>query len=228
MRSRPIASPGLARANARKRKKEIAERFRYLMHFARPCSESHLAFFQQNVRRARLLVWAFAILFVTLCARGYYLATDSSIRAKADLVLLNSELSSVVALARESERLGRLASRLEDLSLSELRNVLSDASILAERASRDFQAQYASWSNLRGRIREDSSTYEALRAQLAELQRLQNEEIVRLKQMLDAAQEPSIYADVVNLLLSFSLGILSSLLASGLYTWWKSRGSSTA
>jgi hypothetical protein len=223
MRKQNMTSLGAARAAMKRRREEVAAKMRDWASQARNLSESQLAFIRQNAFRTKMLVVIFSLLFSALAGRAYYLATDSFIRSKADMVLLNTELSSASALARESERLSRLASRLENVSLGELREILANAASLAERASRDFKAQYSSWSALRGKIKEDSSTYESLRVQLAELQRLQNEEILRLKQMLDAAQKPSIFADAMNLTLSFALGVLSSLLASGVYTWWQER-----
>jgi hypothetical protein len=215
---------GTQRVQLRKRRSEIAAR---LAAFGRAAAAipkmAHAVYLRETEWRYRLVVTLFALSFLTLAGRGYYLATSPFIRTKANLVVLNTEQSSVAALVSQTEQLRLLTNNVERASLADIRAALEKTVTVANRAALDFQGQFEAWSELRGKIKQDSSTYDALRAQLSDLQKLQQGEILRLKEALDAAQKPSIFADVFNLSLSFVLGVLSSILASALYEGWRRR-----
>lgn len=171
--------------------------------------------------RLRSIILLFGLAFSTLLGRAYYLATNPLLQLRAAMVVANAPQDSLVALARESARLEQVSKNLDSMSINAIKQALKDASSVAVRAALDFNAQSRAWSDLRGKIRQDSSTYDALRNDLATLQSIQREEIMRLKEMLDKAQRPSIFVDVWNLALSFILGVLSSLVASTMYERWR-------
>ncbi len=171
--------------------------------------------------RSRVVVVALMLGFVALTARLIYLTTDAGLKLRAAVFVANSPQSALNQLVKETADLTRLADDIETMSIGDIRRRLRSSIAVADRAAVEFEAQSKAWSYVRGRIKEDSSTYDALRKDLAESQRLQEDEVRRLKRLLDDAQKPSLIADTWNLALSFFLGFLSSLLASAMYEKWK-------
>jgi hypothetical protein len=214
---------GTVKVATRRRKSEVASRLAMLSRFKRVFRKGHAEYTAMNFNRSRFVLIVFVALFALLLGRAYYLATSPFIRAQANLLSANTELSSVGALARQSSRLDQLSSQVEEMSLSDIRALLDETAALARRAARDFQSQYDSWSSLQGNIQEDSRAHDALRLKLDEVKRLQEGEVVRLKAMLDEAQKPSVFADALNLIISFFLGVLGSIAANAIYTAWQAR-----
>lgn len=171
--------------------------------------------------RTRVVVVALMLGFVALTARLIYLTIDAGLKLRAAVFVANSPQSALNQLVKETADLTRLADDIETMSIGDIRRRLRSSIAVADRAAVEFEAQSKAWSYVRGRIKEDSSTYDALRKDLAESQRLQEDEVRRLKRLLDDAQKPSLIADTWNLALSFFLGFLSSLLASAMYEKWK-------
>jgi hypothetical protein len=201
----------------------VSRQLGYLAARASYAAQSAIGAVSIPAWRSKFVVIVFGLLFSALLGRAFYLATNPLNRLRSAMVVANAPQDSLVALVREAERLKQLSSNIESLSISQLKAELQNSISVAQRAALEFNAQSQAWSDLRGKIKEDSTTYNALRADLAKLQELQQGEILRLKKMLDEAQRPSIFADAWNLGLSFALGVLSSILASWLYEAWKGR-----
>ncbi len=155
--------------------------------------------------RSRFVLALIGLAFIGLLGRAYFLATNPLIQLRAAMAVANAPQDSLVSLARESARLEQISKNLDSMSINAIKQALQDSIAVAERAALDFNAQSKAWSDLRGKIRQDSSTYDALRNDLATLQSIQRGEILRLKQMLEEAQRPSIFADAWNLALSQNL-----------------------
>ena len=216
-------SPGAARVRMRMRKAQISHYLWALSVRGREFGLNTLLAAKMPPWRSKLLVALLGLAFAMLLGRAFYLATNPLSRISANLVVANQPQDSLAALVKQAARLSQLSKNIESLSINSLRGAMEDSVAAAERAAVDFNAQSTAWSELRGKIKNDSSTYDALRAQLADLQRMQKDEIVRLKKLLDEAQRPSIFADAWSLFLSFLIGVLGSLLASGLYEAWRER-----
>jgi hypothetical protein len=219
---------GSAKTAMRHRRADVAYRMAYWKQVARRFRVEHLQYVSLNDSRARIVMAIFTLAFTIALGRAYYLATDPFLRQQAALIAVNTELSSVSALERQSRKLSELTVRVEAISIGELRTLLIETAKIARGAAVDFQTQYEAWSSMRGMIKQDSSTYDALRSQLAEAKKMEQEEILYLKKMLEAAQQPSIFSDVVNLTISFVFGIVSSLVASAMYERWSHRRRSAA
>lgn len=173
--------------------------------------------------RPRIVVVALMLGFIALTVRLLYLTTDAGLKLRAAVFVANSPQSALNQLVKETADLSRLADNFEEMSIADIRRRLRSSIAVADRAALEFEAQSKAWSYVRGKIKDDSSTYDALRRDLAESQRLQEDEVRRLKRLLDDAQKPSLIADTWNLSLSFFLGVLSSLLATAMYEKWKER-----
>jgi hypothetical protein len=218
-----LASIGSARARTRRRKKEVSRLLWNLALKGRDLGRNALLAARMPPWRSKFLIALLGVCFAVLLGRAFFLATNPLNRLRANLVVANQPQDSLSALVQQATKLSALSQNIESVSISSLRAAMEDSVATAQRAALDFNAQSNAWSELRGKIKDDSSTYESLRAQLADLQRMQKEEVVRLKSLLDEAQRPSIFADAFNLFLSFFVGVLSSLIASGLYEKWQTR-----
>lgn len=223
-----LTSPGSAKVRAKRRKRQISERMSDIPPQRISVEEAPVAALRSQGWRSRFIVVIFGLLFAVLVGRAFFLATNPLMKLRAAMFTANSPQNALFELAQETAKLHQLSASLESMSINQLRETIQQSAAVAQRAALEFSAQSRAWSELRGRIREDSSTYEALRADLARLQSLQQQEIVGLKRMLDEAQRPSIFADALNLSLSFSPGVLSSILASWMYERWGKHQSSTA
>lgn len=173
--------------------------------------------------RSRLLVTIFAIGFVFMLGRAYYLATSPDIKMKAQMLAANLPLDALSALVYQSDRLSALSQDIDSVSVSTLRSAISDTAKAANSAAKEFRSRSQAWSELRGKIKNDQSTYDSLRSELEQVQKLQRGELIKLKKMLDEAQKPSIFADTINLTISFLLGVVGSILATWLYESWKGK-----
>lgn len=174
-----------------------------------------------------IVKWIFYVAFALLAWRACFIVLSPSQRLKAALVTTNIEPAAGPALIAQVKVLNDLSANIETTSIALLRDALQKTSRLAERATREFEAQYQSWTLLRGQIKNDGTTYNELRQQLEQTQALQDREIVRLQDALSKAQKPSMWSDMGTLALSFGLGILSSILATILWErtprlkrWW--------
>lgn len=188
---------------------------------------SALAFLQRRSRFMMVLIYVVAAL---LAYRAAFVVLSPSYRMRSALVTANLSPVSLGRLMDQAGVLNRLASNIEHTTISELRGALDVMVNLTERSSRELQAQYDAWSIVRGQIKNDGTTYNELRARLEQTQRLQETEILRLREALDRAQKPSTWTDVGNIGLSFLFGVLSSILATFIWEkrssagrWWQSQ-----
>lgn len=213
-----IQSVGNAKARARRRKKQLsAALFERAAGRAPEACNSEVIVSRVPLWRPKLIVVIFAFAFTTVAARAFFLATNPINQLRATMVAANSPQDSLAALVRQADQLESLSQNIEAISIATLRQAMNDSVAAAQRAALDFDSQSKAWSELRGKIKNDSSTYDQLRKDLYELKKMQSEEIVRLKTLLDEAQRPSLFADIWNLVFSFALGIGSSVFASALY-----------
>jgi len=172
---------------------------------------------------SHFLLSLFAIGFALMIGRAYCLATDQDNRLRAQLISANLPLDALSELVYQSDKLTSISENIESVSVAALRISISDTAKAASNAAEEFRARSKAWSELRGKIKNDQSTYDNLRSDISQVQALQKDEVIKLKKMLDEAQRPSIFADAFNMTLSFILGILGSIISSWLYESWKGK-----
>jgi len=156
------------------------------------------------------------------------LTIDGNNRLRAHLVYMNRTPISFAELGNQVVRLNEMTSHLDSYSISEIKNAMHTSAILAEIARSEFESQYNSWLYVQGKIGNDTDSLLKLREQLNLLQNLNDKEITRLKKVIDDTNRPSIFESSFNLLLSFVLGVLSSILASHIYTKYQRRTSTAS
>jgi hypothetical protein len=178
-------------------------------------------------KRSRVLMFSAAIFWLVVIVRAAILTVGASNHLRSDLALMNRTPRSLIALGEQVEVLNRIATDIDNYNLGQIKTELATTAYLAGTAQVEFQAQYEAWVSVRGQTSKDKASYLELRQRMDELQHLQDSELVRLKNLLDHATKPTMLSDVVNMALSFFLGVVSSIFASHLYDRWKSRDKNT-
>lgn len=174
-------------------------------------------------RRADLLLTVFVLLAVALLVRAAFVTIGTSNRLQTNLALMNRTPQSFLDLGAQVETLSEMTAEIDQHSLAEIKSALITTSRLAAYAQVESRAQYDAWLAIKNASVQDKKVFLQLRNQLDEVRRFQDTEIVRLKKLLDDSTKPSLLADGMNLMFSFVVGVLSSILASRLYEPWKAR-----
>jgi hypothetical protein len=174
-------------------------------------------------RRRRVFLSVFLAGSAALIVQAGILTVGASNRLQSNLAVMNRSPQSFIALGSQVEELRRITTNIDDYKLREIKSALTTTARLAGHAQSEFLAQYESWVSVQGEIEKDKDSFQQLRQRLDEVKRLQDSEIVRLKDLLDRSAKPSLIADGLNLGISFLVGILSSVLASHIYEKLKLR-----
>lgn len=212
--------PGYLRVIAKRRKAQIIASRRLIRDQGPVNDRSNTIVAKLPVWRSLLLLSLLVFCFISLAGYALYLTTNPLNQLRAHMMTANQPLDALSALIQQSDRLDQLSKNIENISIALLKQELDRSVMLANLAAKEFDAQSKSWSEMRGKIKQDNSTYDALRMELAELEKIQKDQIVRFKQVISEAERPSILADIRDLFLTFILGVLSSLIASSLYKKW--------
>lgn len=144
-------------------------------------------------------------------------------REKVNLVLMNRAPLSLQKLNEHAKKLESMTADIEQYSFAGIRGAIEETTHLVTLTNRELKAQYDAWLEIQTRIKSDAGSFYRLRDQLDEIQNLQDQQILDLKRMLEAAEKPSVVDDFINLSLTFLLGVFSSLLASAAWAEWKNR-----
>jgi len=155
--------------------------------------------------------------------RGAILTVGEENNRRANLAIMGRSADSLARLNAHMASLDRMTANIERYNFGQIRETLALTNSLVSQLGREFAAQQKSWEAIQAEIRKDEISFLDLKNQLAQIQKLQAGEIVRLKQAIDEATRPSLVADMVNLFFSFVLGFLSSIAASWAYVRWKGR-----
>lgn len=161
---------------------------------------------------------------IPLCAGVLYMlghtihfALSQNSREQVNLMLMNRTPRSFEELRIQTERLNAITSNIEKYSLGEIRQELQRTSGLVTISRKEFAAQYDAWLEVKEAAGQDRESFLELRAQLDDVSRLQDNQIQRLRKLLDESAEPSFFDSVLGLVGSFFLGVMSSVLASAAY-----------
>lgn len=226
-RAHPVNA--LSRVRARKRRRLVsAVLVRARLSNAVVRSEEYFALLRTLQWRSRFVVGVLTVFALLILYRASFVVLSPSYRARNAMLQANLQPVFVAPLIEQVGKLKTIGENVETTTIVDLREALTNTVRLAEHATKEFEAQYASWSVLRGEIKNDGTTYNELRRQLEETQRMQEAEIIRLRGALDKAVKPSVWWDIGAGAVTFLLGILSSILASmtwermpALKEWWR-------
>ncbi len=168
---------------------------------------------KHNTRLLTVLFF-FVLIFGALIYRSSVLTLGEENREKVNLVLMNREPVSLEKLNNHVENLERMTSNINEYSFSKIEAAIRETITLVNFTNRELNAQYNAWLEVKGKIREDSTSFQKLKNDLRKIQKMQGQEILALKKLLDEAEQPNSFADGFNLALTFTLGIMSSLIAT--------------
>jgi ABC-type antimicrobial peptide transport system permease subunit len=174
-------------------------------------------FFKIRVKVISSLLMLLAIFYSVYFA---ILMVKSSNRLKANLVIMNRTPTSLIELNKQADVLQKITSNIDSHTLGDIKNALTETANLAELVGVEFQAQYNSWVIVKGQINKDTDNFIQLKQKLDQVQNFQDIEIVRLKKLLDESTKPSFLSISFNIFASFAVGVLSSILASHVYSRW--------
>lgn len=178
---------------------------------------------QTKYFRANFILVTLALGFSLLIVRAVILSLSDEAKLRTNVVLMNRAPVSLQQLTSHIGELEVMTSNIEKVSLGEIKLGLENTIRLVNQSNMELKAQYDAWIRIKDEIKKDDAQFRGLRNQLTHMQSLQDEEILRLKNMLNKAQKPSIFADATNLFLSFVLGVLSSIIATRGLRWWEMR-----
>jgi hypothetical protein len=175
--------------------------------------------------RARIAVvfLLFLACAISLTYRAIELTIGGENRAVTNLALISRKNMSMERLNNQITALDRITDNIDRSSIGDLKAVLVQTATLLKATEIDIGAQYKAWDVIKSEINKDDATYRAVALRLAEVRAQQDDQILRLQGLLDTARQPRILITVSQYVLSFGLGVLSSILASWLNSWWASR-----
>lgn len=150
-------------------------------------------------------------------AHVFYLIVHPESREQMNLALMNRTPQSFEELRIQTEKLNEITSNIENFSLGEIRQELQRTSRLVTISRKEFHAQYEAWLEVKETTSQDRESFLQLRAQLDDISRLQDNQIRRLRALLDESEKPGFLDSLLGLSGSFFLGVLSSVLASAAY-----------
>lgn len=174
-------------------------------------------------KRTIVILAVLLVAISVLIYRAGMLTIGDDNRLRANLVVMNRTPISVKKLTEHVDYLQSMMNNIDSFRLIDIRDALQKTVTLVRESSMEYKAQYDAWMAVRDEISKDKNSFLKLRQQLDQTQKLQSEEVVRLKKALDEVNRPSLYADMLNLSLSFVLGVLSSILATKIISWWSTR-----
>lgn len=161
------------------------------------------------------------LIVVLIIVRATIVSIGDNNRLRSNLVVMNRSPQSFVALGAQIEELQRMTLNIDNYRLVEIKSALEKTARLAGNAKTEFQAQYDAWVYVQSQSTKDKENFLQLRQKLDDVQKLQDREIVRLKKLLDESTKSSLLDYSFTLLLSFGLGILSSMIAARIHDYWK-------
>ncbi len=175
--------------------------------------------------RARIAVvfLLFVACAISLAYRAVELTIGGENRVVTNLALISRKNMSMERLNSQITELDRITNNIDRSSIGDLKAVLVQTATLLKETEIDVGAQYKAWDVIKSEMNKDDATYRAVALRLAEVRAQQDDQILRLQGLLDTARQPRILITVSQYVLSFGLGVLSSILASWLNSWWTSR-----
>jgi len=171
--------------------------------------------------RLLLVSVVFAIIACILLGRSIYLATSGAHRGRTNLMLMTRTPQSLKLLEAQNRKIAQIASDIDSYSLREIKDVLSQTSRVAGRTTTELRAQSDAWEKIKTKIDIDANTYKDVQQNLSLVARLQSAEIVKLNKLLDDSTKPTLWNNILALLSSFLLGIVSSVAATMAYDKYK-------
>lgn len=184
-------------------------------------NSSPKAYFSQ--KRVTLTVLTMVIAVSALCYKAYVTTLGIDVETRTNLMILARTPQSLISLKEQSKELDLLASNIEKNSFEDIKKNIDRTIYLINSTTKEIEAQYKSWENVKEQMNVDSSKLIILKQNLDNIQSAQTEEIAKLKAILNTAYTESAIDKSVGYIVSFVIGVLSSLIATIIFPTMKSK-----
>ena len=164
----------------------------------------------------------FVSLAVLLIFRVHDLTLGYENTRRANHWIMTRSPNSLNELSHRIEELEHLESHVEDYSIGEIQRIIANLLRTMKNVETEINAQYAAWEKFRVIVRTDSQKHKVLSRELEALEKLEESEVKSLHSLIKAAENPLNYSFYLGVLLSFPIGVLSSMSAA--LVWARMRG----
>lgn len=149
--------------------------------------------------------------------RAYVVTIGAENVTQTNLMLVTRTPHSLTKLKNHTEKMSSMIEDIESLPLKDIKSTILETVNLINLTSREIDAQYEAWIDLKAKMDTDGITFRELKNKLETVKTLQNQEIADLKSVLDDVYNQSVTSQMISLIVSFLVGILSSIAASFLF-----------
>lgn len=178
-------------------------------------------------KRVKVFVLAIIVIFGLLGYRAAVTTMGMENVTNTNLMLIARTPHSLIKLQEHSEKMNLMINDIESLPLKDIRSTITKTVALINLTTREIDAQYEAWIDLKAKMDSDGESFKELKGNLDTIKTLQSEEIKNLKKALDDVTAEEASTQFLSLLVSFVVGVFSSIAASLMYPSIKLRAKST-
>ncbi len=164
----------------------------------------------------------FFLIATVLGYRAAILTVGAENRELGNLMIMSRNPIQLRLLNQHAADLQTMVDDIENYSFADISTSLRRTVAIVAAVNTEIEAQAKAWMETKSQMDTDSAAFLKLRSELETIRSLQDEEIVELRGLLAEAEQPSIMADTFNLVLTFVLGVFSSVLATMLLRRFRS------
>ena len=173
--------------------------------------------------RIRYIYSLFFIMMLVLGFRVLYLTTDSENIDRADLITVTRTPLSFLKLNSHIKELENMSKNIDTYTLGEIRDITKNTAYLLNQVSIELKVQHESWNDIQDLFEGDAEKFKDLRVSLDKAQQLNDKELLRIKSVMDQANQRTISEELSGTTLSFIFGVSTSLVATFLISTFKRR-----
>ncbi|MGB3383956.1 MAG: hypothetical protein WBA64_04705 [Marinomonas sp.] len=173
--------------------------------------------------RFRYILSLFFILSLVLGGRVVYLTLNSENVDRADLITVTRTPLSFQKLNSHIDELEEMSKNIDTYTLGEIKDITKKTTYLLNQVGIELKAQHESWSDIQNLFEGDAEKFKQLRVSLDKAQQLNNKELLRIKNVMDQANQRTITEELSGTTLSFVFGVSTSIVASYLIKMFQRR-----
>ena len=144
--------------------------------------------------RARAGVMLFLLMAATagLIYRAAVLTVGDANKIQTNLAIINRKPVSVEKLILQVAKLDGITNDIERTTLSDVKAALTETATLLKETQLEIDAQYQAWDAMKSAMEKDDATYRSVAMRLAAVRSQQDDQILRLRELIDSAQQPPV------------------------------------
>lgn len=164
--------------------------------------------------RLRLVIIGIFLIAVSLVLlwRSAYVSLGEESRARANIELMTRTPLNLSKLEAQTKLIDDVSHHIEDYSLKDIADLLHHVANLAAFSNREIEAQSEAWIKIKTSASVDAKAYQELQRNLAVTNRLQAEEINRLRVVLSKAQDRAPVYYFMSFFWTFLVGVVIALI----------------